>query len=148
MSLQEKLNQEIKSAMLARDADRLGALRMLKSAIGYVLIEKKAEALSDSDFITITQKENKKRRDSIEQYEKGGRPELAAKEKQEIAVLESFLPQPLSTDELEKMVREVITETGATSKKEMGAVIKSVQARAAGRAEGKTISQIVGRLLP
>ena len=148
MSLQEKLNQEIKSAMLARDADRLGALRMLKSAIGYVLIEKKAEALSDSDFITITQKENKKRRDSIEQYEKGGRPELAAKEKQEITVLESFLPQPLSTDELEKMVREVITETGATSKKEMGAVIKSVQARAAGRAEGKTISQIVGRLLP
>jgi uncharacterized protein YqeY len=148
MSLQEKLGQEIKSAMLARDADRLGPLRMLKSAIGYILIEKKAEALSDSDFIAITQKEIKKRRDSIEQYEKGGRPELAAKEKQEITVLESFLPQPLSTEELEKMVREAITETGATSKKEMGAVIKSVQARAAGRAEGKTISQIVGRLLP
>jgi uncharacterized protein YqeY len=148
MSLQEKLGQEIKSAMLARDADRLGPLRMLKSAIGYILIEKKAEAISDPDFIAITQKEIKKRRDSIEQYEKGGRPELAAKEKQEITVLESFLPQPLSTEELEKMVREAITETGATSKKEMGAVIKNVQAKAAGRAEGKTISQIVGRLLP
>lgn len=148
MSQQEKLNQEIKSAMLAKDADRLGALRMLKSAIGYILIEKKADALSDADFISIVQKEVKKRRDSIEQYEKGGRPELAAKEKQEITVLEGFLPQPLSTEELEKMVREAITETGAASKKEMGPVIKAVQAKAAGRAEGKTISQIVGRLLP
>src|SRR5262249_4420917 len=148
MSLQERLNQEIKSAMLAKDADRLGALRMLKSSIGYILIEKKVESLSDADFIAVVQKEVKKRRDSIEQYEKGGRPELAAKEKQEITVLEAFLPQPLSTDELEKMIREAITETGATSKKDMGPVIKAVQAKAAGRAEGKTISQIVGRLLP
>jgi uncharacterized protein YqeY len=148
MSLQEKLGQELKSAMLAKDADRLGALRMLKSSIGYILIEKKAESLSDPDFLAITQKEIKKRRDSIEQYEKGGRPELAAKEKQEITVLESFLPQPLSTEELEKIVRDSISETGATSKKDMGPVIKAVQAKAAGRAEGKTISQIVGRLLP
>src|SRR5689334_15263188 len=148
MSLQEKLGQEIKSAMLAKNADRLGALRMLKSSIGYILIEKKAESLADADFISIAQKEIKKRRDSIEQYEKGGRPELAAKEKQEITVLEGFLPQPLSTEELEKLVREAIAETGATSKKEMGPVIKMVQAKAAGRAEGKTISQIVGRLLP
>ena len=148
MSLQEKLSQEIKSAMLAKDADRLGALRMLKSAIGYILIERKAEALSDSEFVSVVQKEVKKRRDSIEQYEKGGRPELAAKEQQEITVLESFLPQPLSPNELEKLIRDVIAETGATSKKDMGAVIKAAQAKAAGRAEGKTISQIVGRLLP
>ena len=148
MSLQEKLGQDIKSAMLAKDADRLGALRMLKSSIGYILIEKKADSLSDADFISIVQKEVKKRRDSIEQFEKGGRPELAAKEKQEITVLEGFLPQPLSTEELEKMVRDAFAETGATSKKDMGPVIKAVQAKAAGRAEGKTISQIVGRLLP
>jgi uncharacterized protein len=148
MSLQEKLSQEIKSAMLAKDADRLGALRMLKSALGYILIERKAEALSDSEFVSVVQKEVKKRRDSIEQYEKGGRPELAAKEQQEITVLESFLPQPLSPNELEKLIRDVIAETGATSKKDMGAVIKAAQAKAAGRAEGKTISQIVGRLLP
>lgn len=148
MSLQEKLNQEIKSAMLARDADRLGALRMLKSAIGYIQIEKKVDSLSDAEFVSAVQKEVKKRRDSIEQYEKGGRPELAAKEKQEITVLEAFLPPALSSEELEKMVREAIAETGATSKKEMGPVIKAVQAKAAGRAEGKTISQIVGRLLP
>jgi uncharacterized protein YqeY len=148
MSLQDRLNQEIKAAMLARDADRLGALRMLKSAIGYIQIEKKVESLPDAEFISAVQKEVKKRRDSIEQYEKGNRPELAAKEKQEITVLETFLPQPLSSEELEMMVRDAIAETGATSKKEMGPVIKAVQTKAAGRAEGKTISQIVGRLLP
>jgi len=148
MSLQDRLNQDIKSAMLAKDADRLGALRMLKSAIGYILIEKKTESLSDPDFISAVQKEIKKRRDSIDQYEKGGRPELAAKEKQEITVLETFLPQPLSAEELEKLVRDAIAETSATSKKDMGPVIKAVQAKAAGRAEGKTISQVVGRLLP
>jgi uncharacterized protein YqeY len=148
MSFQERLNQEIKSAMLARDAERLGALRMLKSSIGYILIEKKLESLSDAEFISVVQKEVKKHRDSIEQYERGGRPELAAKEKQEITVLEGFLPQPLSAEELEKMVREAIAEAGATSKKDMGPVIKAVQGKAAGRAEGKTISQIVGRLLP
>ena len=148
MSLQEKLNQEIKAAMLAKDAERLGALRMLKSSIGYVLIEKKSDTMTDADFISIVQKEVKKRRDSIEQYEKGGRPELAAKEKQEISVLETFLPQPLSAEELEQVIRQTIAETGATSKKEMGPVIKAVQAKVGARAEGKTISQIVGRLLP
>lgn len=148
MSLQERLSQEIKSAMLAKDADRLGALRMLKSAIGYVLIEKKAETLADADFVSMVQKEVKKRRDSIEQFEKGGRPELAAKEKQEITVLEGFLPQALPAEELEKLVRDAIAETGAASKKDMGPVIKAVQTKAAGRADGKTISQLVGKLLP
>ena len=148
MTLQERLGQEIKSAMLAKDADRLGALRMLKSTIGYTLIEKKAETISDPEFVSIVQKEVKKRRDSIEQFESGGRAELAAKEKQEIQVLEGFLPQQLSSGELEKLVREAIAETGATSKKEMGPVIKAVQAKAAGRADGKAISQVVGKLLP
>lgn len=148
MTLQERLGQEIKTAMLAKDADRLGALRMLKSTIGYLLIEKKEESISDADFISIVQKEVKKRRDSIEQFEAGGRPELAAKEKQEITVLENFLPQQLTPEALEKLVREAIAETGASSKKEMGPVIKAVQAKAAGRADGKTISQLVGKLLP
>jgi uncharacterized protein YqeY len=148
MTLQERLGQDIKAAMLAKDADRLNALRMLKSAIGYLLIEKKTETISDPDLISVVQKEIKKRRDSIEQFEKGGRAELAAKEKQEITVLETFLPQPLSPDELESLVRDTITETGASSKKDMGAVIKAVQAKTAGRADGKSISQLVGKLLP
>ncbi len=148
MALQERLAQEIKAAMLAKDADRLSALRMLKSALGYAQIERKTENLPDVEFVALVQKEVKKRRDSAEQFEKGGRAELAAKEKQEIAVLETFLPKPLSPGELEALVRATIQETGATSKKDMGPVIKAVQAKAAGSADGKTISTLVGKLLP
>ena len=148
MTLQERLAQEIKSAMLAKDADKLSTLRLLKSVIGYLLVERKTETLSDADFVGLVQKEVKKRRDAIEQFEKGGRPELAAKEKKEIPVLEAFLPQALSQEELEQLIKATIAETGATSKKDMGPVIKAVAAKAAGRADGKTISGIVGKLLP
>jgi len=148
MSLQERVSQEIKAAMLARDADRLSALRMLKSALGYAQIERKTDSLPDADVVAIVQKEVKKRRDSVEQFEKGGRAELAVKEKQEITVLEVFLPQPLSAEDLEKLVRDTIQELGATSKKDMGPVIKAVQVKAAGRADGKTVSGLVGKLLP
>jgi len=148
MTLQERLSQDIKSAMLTKDADKLSTLRLLKSVIGYALVERKTETLSDADFVSIVQKEVKKRRDASEQYEKGGRPELAAKEKAEIGVLETYLPQALSPEELEQLVKATIAETGAKSKKEMGPVIKAVQAKAAGRADGKTISGLVGKLLP
>src|SRR5882757_1305099 len=148
MTLQERLSQEIKAAMLAKDADRLSTLRMLKSTMGYVQIERKTESLSDAEVVALVQKEIKKRRDSIEQFEKGGRSELAAKEKQEIPVLEAFLPKALSPEELEALVRATIQELGATSKKDMGPVIKAVQAKAAGSADGKSVSSLVGKLLP
>ncbi len=109
MSLQERVSQEIKAAMLAKAADRLSALRMLKSAMGYAQIERKTESLPDAEVVAIVQKEVKKRRDSVEQFEKGGRPELAAKEKEEILVLEMFLPKALSAEELEKLVRAAIS---------------------------------------
>jgi uncharacterized protein len=147
MTLLEQLSKEIKTAMLARDADRLSALRMLKSAIGYAQIERKNENLPEAELISIVQKEVKKRRDSVDQYEKGGRPELAEKEKKEITVLETFLPKPLPPAELETLVRATIQELGATTKKDMGPVIKAVQAKAAGRADGKTVSGLVGKLL-
>src|SRR5437870_1033891 len=148
MSLQARLSSEIKAAMLAKDADRLSTLRLLKSAVGYVQLERKNGDLSDAEFVAVVQKEIKKRRDAIEQFEKGGRLELADKEKKEIPVLETFLPQPLSLAELDQLVKTAIQELGATSKKEMGPVIKAVQAKAAGRADGKSISTVVGRLLP
>jgi uncharacterized protein YqeY len=148
MSLQARISQELKAAMLARDADRLSTLRLLKSALGYVQIERKTEELPDADVVALIQKEVKKRRDSIEQFEKGGRAELAAREKQEITVLETFLPKAMSAEELESLVKSVIQELGATGKKDMGPVIKAVQAKAAGRADGKTISGLVGKLLP
>ena len=148
MTLQERLAQEMKSAMLTKEADKLSTLRLLKSVIGYLLVERKTETLSDADFVGVVQKEVKKRRDAIDQYEKGGRPELAAKEKKEISVLETFLPQAMSPEELDQLIKATIAETGATSKKDMGPVIKAVQTKAAGRADGKTISGIVGKLLP
>jgi uncharacterized protein YqeY len=148
MSLQERLQQEIKAAMLAKDADKLGTLRLLKSALGYAQIEKKVDSLPDADVMAIIQREVKKRRDSAEQFTTGGRPELAEKELKEIIDLETFLPKQLSPEELEQIVRAAIQEAGATSKKDMGVVMKAVQAKVAGRADGKTISGLVGRLLP
>jgi uncharacterized protein YqeY len=148
MTLNERLAQELKAAMLARDAERLGALRLLKSAVGYVQIEKKTDTLSDADLMVVVQKEAKKRRDSIEQFEKGGRPELAAHERAELAVLEEFLPAQLGPAELEALVKAAIAEAGATTKKDMGAVMKVATAKAAGRADGKTLSGLVARLLP
>ncbi len=147
MGLAERIQSEIKEAMKGRETDRLGTLRMLKSAIGYVQIELKKDALSDEEIISVIQKEAKKRRDSIEQFEKGDRPDLAAQEKLELGFLQDFLPKPLSAEELEQLVKDCITETGATSKKEMGLVMKAASARAAGRADGKTLSGIVGRRL-
>jgi hypothetical protein len=148
MSLQQRVNDELKSSMLARQAVRTGTLRMLKAALGYAQIEKKTETLSDSDVMALIQREAKKRRDSIEEFEKGGRAEMAANEKAELEVLTEFLPKALSAEELESLVHAVIAEVGATSKKDMGAVMKAAQAKVDGRADGKSVSALVSRLLP
>ena len=110
MSLQQRVNDELKSSMLARQALRTGTLRMLKAALGYAQIEKKTETLSDADVMTLIQREAKKRRDSIEEFEKAGRTEMAANEKAELEVLIEYLPKALSAEELENLIREVITE--------------------------------------
>ena len=144
----EKINAALKASMLAKDADRTGALRMLKSAVGYAQIEKKVDPLPDADVLAVVQKEAKKRRDSIEEFDRGGRAELAAKERAELKVLEEFLPKQLSPEETEELVKAAIAEVGATSKKDMGAVMKAAQAKAAGRADGKVMSALVGKLLP
>ncbi|MEY2563932.1 MAG: uncharacterized protein QOH88_2125 [Verrucomicrobiota bacterium] len=149
MTLSERIDSDLKDAMRAKDAAKLGVLRMLKSALRYSAIEKAgAEAqLDDVEAAQVIRKQVKQRQDSIEQFEKGGRPELAAKEKEELALLNAYLPQGLSADELAKIVRETIAEVGATSKAQMGAVMKAVQAKVAGRADGKTLSQEVQRQL-
>ncbi len=148
MSLQQRVNDELKSSMLARQALRTGTLRMLKAALGYAQIEKKTETLSDADVMTLIQREAKKRRDSIEEFEKAGRTEMAANEKAELEVLSEYLPKALSAEELESLIREVITEVGAISKKDMGAVMKAAQSKVDGRADGKSVSALVSRLLP
>jgi hypothetical protein len=148
MSLQQRVTAELKSSMMARQAVRTGTLRMLKAALGYAQIEKKTETLSDADVMAVIQREAKKRRDSIEEFEKAGRAEMAANEKAELEVLSEFLPKPLLAEELESLVRAVIAEVGAASKKDMGLVMKATQAKIDGRADGKTVSALVSRLLP
>jgi uncharacterized protein len=146
--LSQTINQDIKKAMLAREAVRLNTLRMLKSAIGYAAIDAKKDELSDPEVTTVIRKEAKKRKDAHEQFIKGDRPEQAELEQQELEILETYLPSPFSEEELKAAVEAAITELGATSKREMGQVIKAVQAISAGRADGKAISQLVGKLLP
>ena len=111
-------------------------------------MEKKTETLSDADVMAMIQREAKKRRDSIDEFEKAGRTEMAANEKAELEVLTEYLPKALSAEELESLIREVITEVGATSKKDMGAVMKVAQSKVDGRADGKSVSALVSRLLP
>jgi uncharacterized protein YqeY len=149
MTFQERLDSDLKEAMRAKDATTLGVLRMLKSALKYTAIEKSgAQAeLSDAEAAQVIRKQAKQRQDSIESFEKGGRAELAAKEKKELSILNAYLPQAMSGDELSKVVRETIAEMGATSKAQMGAVMKALQAKVAGRADGKTLSQEVARQL-
>ena len=149
MTLQERVDSDLKQAMRTKDATKLGVLRMLKSALKYAVIAKSGtEAeLSDAEAVQVIRKQAKQRQDSIESFEKGGRAELADKEKEELAILDSYLPQAMSTDELARMVRETIAEVGATSKAQMGAVMKAVQAKAAGRADGKTLSAEVQKQL-
>jgi uncharacterized protein YqeY len=149
MTLQERIDSDLKDAMRAKDSARLGVLRMLKSALKYSVIEKAgAESqLDDAEAAQVIRKQVKQRQDSIESFEKGGRPELAAKEKDEMTILSAYLPQGLSADELAKIVRETISEVGATSKAQMGAVMKALQGKVAGRADGKTLSQEVQRQL-
>jgi uncharacterized protein len=149
MTLPERIDSDLKDAMRAKDAARLGVLRMLKSALKYSAIEKAgAEAqLDDAEATQVLRKQVKQRQDSIESFEKGGRPELAAKEKDELAILQAYLPQGLKADELAKIVGETITELGVTSRAQMGAVMKALQGRIAGRADGKTLSQEVQKQL-
>ena len=150
MSLQEQIDQDIKEAMKARQAERLGVLRMLKAAVKNVAIEKggASAALDDAEVSAVIRKQVKQRMDSIEGFEKGGRPELAAKERAEIEVLSTYLPKALTAEELSAIVKEAVAEAGATSKAQMGAVMKIATVKAAGRVDGKSLSQEVQRQLP
>src|SRR5881398_2746670 len=149
MTLSQRIDSDLKEAMRAKDATRLSVLRMLKSALKYAAIAKSdAEAeLSDAEAAQVIRKQVKQRQDSIESFEKGGRVELASKEKEELSILNAYLPQAMTGDELARVVRETIAEVGATSKAQMGAVMKALQAKVAGRADGKALSAEVQKQL-
>jgi hypothetical protein len=149
MTIQQRIDSDMKDAMRAKDASKLSVLRMLKSAVKNAAIEKGGATaeLDDAEATQVIRKQVKQRQDSIESFETGGRPDLAAKEKEELAVLNAYLPQAMNADELAAAVRETIAETGATSRAQMGAVMKALQTKLAGRADGKTLSQEVQRQL-
>jgi hypothetical protein len=145
--LTEKIRTELTAAMKARDVERLSTLRMLQSAFKYQQIESGHE-LSDEEAMIVIRKAVKQRLDSIEQYTKGNRPELAGKERREMELLKTWLPPDLTDEEIESGIREIIASTGAQSKKDMGKVMKEAAARYKGRVDGRKIQEIVGRLLP
>ena len=143
MSLGEQIVSDLTAAMKAQDAQRTSTLRMVKAAMMNRKIEQGSE-LTDEDLQKLLRSLVKQRRDSIEQYEKAGRQELVDKEAAEITVIEAYLPQAASADEIGAAVAAAIAETAATSMKDMGKVMKAAQAALAGKnADGKTISEIV-----
>lgn len=143
MTLKEQIISDMTAAMKAQDVARTSTLRMVKAAMQNRQIEKGGE-LDDDEMGKLLRSLVKQRRDSVEQYEKGGRQDLADKEKAEIEVIEAYLPQAASHEEIEAAVTAAIAESGASSMKDMGKVMKSVQAALAGKnADGRTVSELV-----
>lgn len=146
MTLKERLNEDMKAAMKAREELRLSVLRLARAAIVNAEVAKGAE-LDDAGVVEVLEKEAKKRRESIEEFTKAGRADLAEKEQKELDILTAYLPQAMSTEELRALVRECIAEVGATSRKDIGAVMKVLMPKIRGRADGKAANQIVQEML-
>lgn len=148
MSLKEKLTADMKEAMKAREEgwQRLGVIRMVRGAIRQQEIDGQKE-LDDDAVLAVISKEVKQRRDSIEEFKKGGREDLVAQNEAEIAVLMAYLPQQMAEGEIRKLVQDAIAATGASSPKEMGKVMKELMPKVKGRADGKLVNQIVRELL-
>ena len=148
MTLREKLNADLKEAMKARDQVRLDTIRNIKSAMKYKEVAgTEATELSDDEIVKVVTGLVKQRRESAEQFRAGNRPEMAEKEEKELAILQQYLPQQLTPDEIEAIVAAAVQEAGASSPKDMGAVMKIVQPKVAGRADGKVVSELVKKKL-
>ena len=146
-SIAETIDKEIITAMKAKDADKLSVLRMAKSAFGLAAIEKKKDKLDDPEALAIIQKLVKQRKESIESFEKGGRPELAQKEAREIEWLQTYLPKQLTDTELTDFAKNAIKISGATTKAEVGKVMKELMPKIQGKADGKRVNEILLGLL-
>lgn len=147
MSLKDKITADMTAAMKAKDAARTSTLRMVKAAIMHREKEGGGD-LTDDDVLKLLRSQLKQRRDSVEQYQKAGRQELVAKETAEIGIIEAYLPQAASEAEIEQAVTEAISETGAASMKDMGAVMKAVMPKLAGKnADGRAVSEMVKKKL-
>ena len=146
-SLRERLRDDLKDAMRARDATRRGTIRLVEAAIKNAEIEKRGGELSEQDIQAILQRQVKQRQDSIEQYEQAGRSDLADVERAEIAVIEAYLPQQMSRAEIEAAAREAIQQTGATGPSDRGKVMGQLMPQLRGQADGATVNAVVSDLL-
>ena len=142
MALREQINEDMKAAMKSREAERLGTIRLLLAAVKQREVDERV-TLDDAGVIAVIEKMIKQRKDSISQYEKAARQDLADRERREISVLEAYLPQPLSGAEIEAIVAEAVTQTGASTAADMGKVMGMVKPRLAGRADMGKVSALV-----
>lgn len=147
MSLSQQIEQDMKSAMIAKDADKLSVLRFLRSAVKYAAIEKKAESLGDPEILQVIQKQIKQHRESLDQFSKAGRTDLADKESKELKILESYLPAQMPDAELDAFVKSEASAAGATSKKDFGRMMKLLNEKLKGRADASRLSQALGKIL-
>ncbi len=147
MTLDERMDADLKEALKAKDTIRVSTIRMVKAGIKNLAIEKRAEKLEDKDVVVIISKQIKQHRDSIEQFTKGNRQDLADKEKAELTILESYLPKQLSAEELKVIVKSAIEKVGARGRADMGKVMKAAMEDAKGAADGKMLSQMVSEEL-
>ena len=147
MALKETLTNDLKDAMRQRDTVKRDTIRLLLSAIGYEEKAKRTDALEDDAVMQVLSKQAQQRRDSIEAYQKGNRPDLVAKEEAELEIVTQYLPQPLSADEIETIVQSVIAEVGATGPQDMGKVMGRIMPQVRGRADGKQVSALVSQKL-
>ena len=147
MSLLTRIDQDLKQAMIEKNEAKLSTLHFLKSALKYSAIEKKVDSLNDPEIQQIIQKQIKQRRESIDQFSKAGRNDLAEHELKEMTVLEGYLPTQLNDQELESTVQSAVSEQGVVSKKDFGRLMKLLGEKLAGQADSKRISEVLGRLL-
>jgi len=146
MSLLDKINEDLKNAMKQKDSIKLSCLRMLKTSIKKEQVEKMKE-LTDEEIVKIIQSLIKKGKEAIENFRKGNRNDLAEKEEKEVKILYEYLPKQLSLQEIEKIVREAISEVNATSIKDLGKVMKIAMQKVKGRAQGKDVNEVAKKLL-
>ena len=142
MALKEKLMEDLKDAMKNKDELKKNTVTMIRAAIKQIEVDKRVE-LDDNEVIDIISKEAKKRKDALVEFEKAGRQDLIDQTNAELALIKTYLPEELSEEELTKIIEETIVEVGAETMKDMGKVMQAVKAKTAGRADGKTINEIV-----
>jgi len=143
IAFSERISAELKEAVRAKDQVKMDVLRAMKSALTYKEVEKKQAGVSEEEAIAVFNTMIKQRKESIEQYEKFGRPEAAEKEKYELAVIQSFLPQQLTQDQLKALIAEAISSSGAKTPQDLGRVMKELKPKVSGRADGKEVTELV-----